>query len=623
VHSTPAVTAGSAAAVPVEYETPEQLLGSDTLDAMPASPTLPDWAAAAGRPQHGRVYEAALAIATQLHLQWHAASCLKRTRSERPRERGYVFPRELRATAEIDEEGGLLVRRPVGCEYFNAHVSLMMVVLRCNRDVRILHAHNFVLYTVTYVLIPMADDDRDAFVQREVVWWMGCFTRDRSGARGQQPLTPPGVPLSQRPGGTPSPTQLQGPRRTSRGRAPSFGGYMLSPHDKWRRPSRGPRESPRAQLENELPLRYKCKYLQHPHSAMHVKGTDKQVEDRRSTPGVTQAVRSISDLPVRAWGAASTGIQMISHFQRVLSAEQTELPRTDLRTATRRACSLAYAAPARQEMPATLAEMYLLYREGQIASPTLVLLVVPQLLAFHEGDAASTTVVPADVDGGATRGSVVAGGAAANGNADADDEGALATAVGGDIVPVADVEHATSNGPRSFVLLSQTLDYRLRPVALSGLSPHVIYEQYEKRRNSAPARRGRRQRVGAHAENPGDGDNGGGGGDAAGVGGSRTAEDAAAVSTTAAAEAPGGGCRRRKLDTTTAAPPLLPFLTEHPQHKTHHLVRCDPLRVPRVVFPRLPDRDALTDTEHARELYGAFALVVFTSGFGIRHFLLH
>jgi len=205
------------------------------------------------------VYEAALAIATQLHFQWHAASCFKRTRSERPRECGSGFTRVLRATADIDEEGGFWVRRPVGCEYFKPHFSLMMVALRCDKDVRILQANNFVLYTVMYVLIPMADADRDAFVQWEVVGWMRCFTRDRSGARGQQPLTPPGVPLSQRPGGTPSPTQLQGPRRTSRGRAPSLGGYMLSPHNKWRRPSRGPRDSPRAQLENELPSRYKYK----------------------------------------------------------------------------------------------------------------------------------------------------------------------------------------------------------------------------------------------------------------------------------------------------------------------------------------------------------------------------
>jgi len=39
---------------------------------------------------------------------------------------------------------------------------------------------------------------------------------------------------------------------------------------------------------------------------MHVKGTDKQADHRISTPGLIQAVRSNSDLPVRAWGAAST-----------------------------------------------------------------------------------------------------------------------------------------------------------------------------------------------------------------------------------------------------------------------------------------------------------------------------
>jgi len=282
-------------------------------------------------------------------------------------------------------------------------------------------------------------------------------------------------------------------------------------------------------------------------------------------------------------------------------------------TATRRVCSLAYAATERQEMPATLAAMYLLYKEGRIASHTFVPLVVPQLLAFHEGDAASTTVVPAKVDGGATRGSVFAGGAAANGNADADDEGALATAVGEDIVRVADVEDATNNGPRCFVLMYQTLDYRLRHVALSGFSPYAMYEQYKKRRISAPVRRDRRQRVGAHTGNPGDGGNGGGGGGATVVGGSRTATDVAAASTTAAAAARGGGCSGHKLGTAAAAPPLLPLFTEHPQHKTHHRVRCDPLRVPRIVGPRLPDRDAMKGKEDARELYGAFALVIFTT----------
>jgi len=39
---------------------------------------------------------------------------------------------------------------------------------------------------------------------------------------------------------------------------------------------------------------------------MHVKGTDKQADHRINTPGVIQAVRGSSELPVQAWGAAST-----------------------------------------------------------------------------------------------------------------------------------------------------------------------------------------------------------------------------------------------------------------------------------------------------------------------------
>ena len=39
---------------------------------------------------------------------------------------------------------------------------------------------------------------------------------------------------------------------------------------------------------------------------MHVNGTDKEADYLISTPEIIQAVRGSSDLPVRAWGAAST-----------------------------------------------------------------------------------------------------------------------------------------------------------------------------------------------------------------------------------------------------------------------------------------------------------------------------
>jgi len=67
---------------------------------------------------------------------------------------------------------------------------------------------------------------------------MRCFTRDRSEARGQQPLTPLVCPLN----------VLEAHPRQSSDRA-----------HKSRRPSRSPRESPRAQLQKELPSRYKHK----------------------------------------------------------------------------------------------------------------------------------------------------------------------------------------------------------------------------------------------------------------------------------------------------------------------------------------------------------------------------
>jgi len=39
---------------------------------------------------------------------------------------------------------------------------------------------------------------------------------------------------------------------------------------------------------------------------MHVKGTDKQADDRISTLEISQAVRGTSDLPARAWGCLNT-----------------------------------------------------------------------------------------------------------------------------------------------------------------------------------------------------------------------------------------------------------------------------------------------------------------------------
>jgi len=81
---------------------------------------------------------------------------------------------------------------------------------------------------------------------------------------------------------------------------------MLSPPHKSQRPSMTPRESPRAQLQKELPSIYKYKYLHYTHTAMRDNGTAKQADDRNSTPGIIQAVRGNSDLPARAWGAAST-----------------------------------------------------------------------------------------------------------------------------------------------------------------------------------------------------------------------------------------------------------------------------------------------------------------------------
>jgi len=124
-----------------------------------------------------------------------------------------------------------------------------------------------------------------SLVKREVSGWMRRFTRDRSEARGQQPLTTL-VCLS-----------LNVLKAHSRQRSDRV--------HKSRRSSSSPRESSRAQLQNELPSRCKYKELQHPRTAVHVKGTDKQADHRTSTPGIIRAVRGSSDLPARAWRAAS------------------------------------------------------------------------------------------------------------------------------------------------------------------------------------------------------------------------------------------------------------------------------------------------------------------------------
>jgi len=46
---------------------------------------------------------------------------------------------------------------------------------------------------------------------------------------------------------------------------------------------------------------------------MHDNGTAKQADDRISTPGISQAVRGNSDLPARAWRAASTERSPLDH----------------------------------------------------------------------------------------------------------------------------------------------------------------------------------------------------------------------------------------------------------------------------------------------------------------------
>jgi len=76
-------------------------------------------------------------------------------------------------------------------------------------------------------------------VKRKVSGWMRCFTRDRSEARGHRPLTPLVCP---------SLNVLEAHPRQRTDRA-----------HKSRRSSRSPRESPRAQLQKELPSRYKYK----------------------------------------------------------------------------------------------------------------------------------------------------------------------------------------------------------------------------------------------------------------------------------------------------------------------------------------------------------------------------
>jgi len=54
---------------------------------------------------------------------------------------------------------------------------------------------------------------------------------------------------------------------------------LLAPY-KSRRPSRSPQESPRAQLQNELPSRYMYESVHSSRTAMPVEGTGKSGDDR-------------------------------------------------------------------------------------------------------------------------------------------------------------------------------------------------------------------------------------------------------------------------------------------------------------------------------------------------------
>lgn len=440
----------------------EPLISHQTLDALMATPVLPDWTAEAGHPQYGHAYESSIAMATQVHSHRHASSCFKRTRAGRPRECRYGFPREPRKDAEVEEEGGFLARRPVGCEYVNPYVRLVLLTARCNSDVRILQATDVVMYTVKYALKPMADDERDA-------------------------------------------------------------------------------------------------------------------------------------------------IQMLHRFQRVLHAEQVELPRTELGKATRRVCALAYAVTERQEMPATLAAIFLLYKDGNVSSHPFVPLVMPQLLAFHEGTAAASAVVPvARTRDGRERGRPnTEDDKKSSGQLTADASAEDADALEGEeVVAVNADDSQRADGPQLFVLMSQTLDYRLRPKELSHLSPYEMYEQYEKRR--IPRRVSRQRKRGGASQ----GEKSSHQLEADAAGNEFETADDGACETPVVDDVEAGNCGHCRGGSVLDAP-LAPFLSEHPQYTTHHLVRCDPQRVPRVVGPRLPDRHKLEDDEEARELYGAFALVVF------------
>jgi len=73
---------------------------------------------------------------------------------------------------------------------------------------------------------------------------------------------------------------------------------------------------------------------------MHDNATAKQADDRISTPGFIQAVRGNSDLPARAWGAASTLPQRPTvRAMDASSRPQCEIWRQHLRSRKRRSRS--------------------------------------------------------------------------------------------------------------------------------------------------------------------------------------------------------------------------------------------------------------------------------------------
>jgi len=129
---------------------------------MMATPILPAWTSLNDDAEPGHDDNTCLAMEMQMHSSRHSFTCFKRIRSGAAKLCRFGFPRSLEPVGRLDGRVSYLPCKPLGCEFINAHNTVLLAVLRCSVDVRIVQACNFVYYVVKYAVKPMDDHEKDS-----------------------------------------------------------------------------------------------------------------------------------------------------------------------------------------------------------------------------------------------------------------------------------------------------------------------------------------------------------------------------------------------------------------------------------------------------------------------------